>query len=117
MKFWSFVSFFRSEPDIINTISGDPKWSRYADFLRRFNDLVDEQNRTVLDMEMPDDLCRSALARSCKKFVLHDNHLVRVPSDVTHSAPEGSLSALEVYESYGGECLEEIEEHGSYRVK
>jgi len=117
MKLWNLVSFLRTEQSILKTIFSDAKWSSYEEVFRNFDALVQKQDRAVLDAELPDALCRQALSLSKRKYTLDRDHLSRIPDAYNTYETTKLLTALNVYDSFGGECLEEVEESGSCRVK
>lgn len=115
MKFWMLVSHFYSEPRKLETIFSDPKWTRYAESFRNFARLVHEQDRAALDAELPPELCRQALSLSTQIYVIERGNLYEIPGPDGLPA-KNCLTALEVFESYGGECLEEVREYGCWKI-
>lgn len=117
MKLWNLVSFLRSEKSILETVFLDATWSRYKVAFLNFDTFVQKQDRAILDLELPDALCRQALALSHRKYALDDDHLICIPKAFDKNETVKLLTALNVYDLFGGECLEEVEESGSCRVK
>jgi hypothetical protein len=105
MRFWELVSFLRSEPSALQHLGDRPEWSVFADWQRNFTALVRRQDRSSLDTELSDDLCRHILSFSSQRFEVIDGHL--------RASEGGRFSALNVYDRYGGWILEEVSEFGS----
>lgn len=115
MKFWSLVSCFRSDSSLLLDVLCRPEWEFYYNYYRVFDDLVREQNRDVLDMELPDDLCLAVLAGCDWRYAISKDNLTRVSLSRINDH-EVVLSAAEVFARFGGDCLEDIEEFGVYRI-
>lgn len=61
MKFWELISVCRAEPKLLERLADKPEWTVYLDWYRNEDQIVEVQDRSKLDAEMPDDAC---LARS-----------------------------------------------------
>jgi hypothetical protein len=114
MKFWQLSSACRSEPELIDSVLRDEtRWRSWADKFSRMNELVDVQDRSILDAELPDDLVRLVLSKLPTTFYLSSDGWLRSWAFNPH---DKRLSALEAFDSYGGEVIEDVLEKGSYRV-
>ena len=112
MKFWELVSVCRREPQLLQRLSENPAWAEYLVWVADFDRLVQTQDRSTLDSVLPDDACRQVLAGSTTTYFLSDGYLRvtrRAPSDQT-------LSAVDVFDQYGGSRLEEVQEAGLVRI-
>lgn len=114
MKFWELISAFRSERDILEFILGKPQWKEFGDHFKNFTSLVKEQNRTILDQQVPYELIKEVCQMSKLKFYLYDTNLRSTKLFGDDNFEE--LSSLEVFLRYGGECIEEVFEYGSMVV-
>jgi hypothetical protein len=113
MKLWELFSVLRSEPEILKKVTKGVRWKQFESLCLDFDDHVQKQNRLVLDAEMPEEFCREALGMSSLVFCLRqDGHLELLREDV-HG---GRLTALEAYEQFGGDSLEEALEYGCVQV-
>jgi hypothetical protein len=111
MKFWLLVSVLRSESAGLRRVLSDAKWREYADWHAHLDEYVRIQDRSVLDAAVPDELCRAALALSPTKYELTEGRLTAIGS--SGAGTRSALSALDVYNSFGGEILEDVAEYGS----
>lgn len=118
MKFWRLVSLLREAKDkqMLEAVLLLPKWSEWWQHYKNHDELVRSQNRKILDMELPDKLCREVLAKCEWKYVREKNDLIRIPAHKAAKWPV-VLSTVEVYEQYGGDCLEDIAEFGVYHIQ
>ncbi|WP_308915898.1 hypothetical protein [Jannaschia sp. LMIT008] len=112
MKFWQLVSLLRDRRPILAATFEDPRWRGYGAWLRDFDAIVNEQDRAKLDASMPDDLVRAAL-REAGIAVYRSGRTLR-----SRRAAETDrvVPAEEVFDSYGGDVVEEIFERGSVQV-
>lgn len=108
MKLWELVSACRTEPELLQRLSANPAWSRYLAAVNDFDRLVDAQDRSTLDAEVPDDACLQVLSGSRAVYFLADG-FVRTTK---RSPDDQQLSAAEVFSRYGGSFLEDVNESG-----
>jgi hypothetical protein len=113
MRFWQLTSYFRSEEHLLREVLSNPKWSLYANWFKNFAWLVNNQDRAVLDSELPAELCRAALSLTKRKYLIRAGHLYEA-FNPEETGKEPCLTALEIYDRYGGECLEEVAEKSSF---
>ncbi|WP_373552268.1 hypothetical protein [Haliscomenobacter sp.] len=111
MKFWELISAFRSEKDIVEIILGKPQWKEYGGYFQNFSSLVKEQNRAILDQQLPYELITEVYQMSKLKFYLYGTNLRSTKLLGDDNFEE--LSSLEVFLKYGGACIEEVLEKGS----
>jgi hypothetical protein len=115
MKLWELSSYFRSEPGKLNDVVNDPRWVELAPHFRNLTRLVGRQDRAALDMQLPDAMCRQALTLTDRIYTDHGGNLIEItrrPRDPSQKV----LTALQVFDCYGGHYLEEVQEHGCCRV-
>src|SRR5262249_7033067 len=110
---WMLDSYFRDEPDKLETALSRPKWDYYANVFRDIKRFVDEQDRATLDAELPIELCQEAMSLSTRKYIVDKGFLREF--ELAHFGRK-PLSALEAFNLYGGECLEEVQEYGCCEV-
>lgn len=114
MKFWELNSAFRSERDILEFILGKPQWKEYGDYFQNYKSLVNEQNRAILDQQVPYELIKEVCQMSKLKFYLYGTNLHSTKLFGDDHFEE--LSSLEVFLRYGGASIEEVLEKGSLGV-
>jgi TPP-dependent indolepyruvate ferredoxin oxidoreductase alpha subunit len=116
MKFCELVSAFgRSQPDIIRDVLKSEQWSdKYLRIYESFNDLVEQQERNILDAPVPVELSREIAARFPIAYELNGNVLREATA--TSISKTSTLTALEVHDRFGGAAIEEIGEYGSVVV-
>ena len=108
MKFWELVSHCRDEPALLNRLADDPAWAAFLAWNQTFDQLVARQDRAKLDFELPDDACRHVLSNSGLRYEVSDGYV-----RTWHSRSAGEeISALEVFDRYGGSFLEDVNEYG-----
>jgi hypothetical protein len=119
-KFWELVSSFREEPWAVLEVVSRPEWREpYRRWLGAYNQLIDRQDRDMLDAPVPEALSRE-VARLCSRRFAYSPRL----GVVRESWPEGGrdpgpledLSALEIHDRFGGWVIQEIGEYGSTTV-
>jgi hypothetical protein len=114
MKFWMLVSVMRGEEKIIREEAGrNPEWKYVVAWLDEFDNLVETQDRTKLDAELPNELVRASFGRSKIKFYLSKNGWLR---SYRKSKSDKELSAIETYDRFGGEAMDQASEYGSVKV-
>lgn len=121
MKFWEIVTLFQVEmelqgKDILSEILNSSKWVKYNSWYINFDNIVSEQQRTILDKKVPYSLCTELFSKSIRKYYLVENkYLIECGQDFDEPKTNYTiLTALEVYEKYGGSCMEIIQEKGKY---
>jgi len=118
MKFWELTSIFRAEPHILDAVLSDPQWLPFQSAYAQFSTLVAAQDRTILDAEVPDALARAVASQSQLRFRYYpEMKLLRLlERDFFPEQVSQELNALEVYDRFGGSCMEEVLEKGSFVV-
>jgi hypothetical protein len=114
MKFWQLTSIMRKNLGIVRRISrGKPEWKFVADWIDDHKNILASQDRTKLDKVLPVELVRAVLAKCKLKFYLAKDRVLR---SKRHSFFDKSLSALQTFDQFGGDAMEEVLEHGSVAV-
>jgi hypothetical protein len=119
MRFWELVSAFRNWPDVVHEVLATEPWRRvYLGLLARYNELVDRQDRDVLDAPVPFGLSREVAARCPQRFAYDaaSRQLRCAGAGEPGAAGPVEMSALEVHERFGGSVIEEVFEKGSARI-
>ena len=116
MKFWELNSVFREVPGLLNEFLCCPEWFQpWGAAFERFDEVVNHQERDILDAVVPLELSR-AIARSDKrKWSVSPTGHLRLGT--TDGPGEQVLSTLEVHEKFGGWVLEQVLEYGSFRLE
>ncbi|MFC8013821.1 hypothetical protein [Streptomyces cinereoruber] len=111
MKLWELASVCRSHPACLPLVESERReeWRDILDAWKNFQDIVSMQDRRVMDRELPDDLCRIALEGVAQRYLINGG-VLRAESG------EKSISAVTIFDLYGGGILEEVAEYGSARV-
>jgi hypothetical protein len=113
MKFWQLVSIFRDDLPSLRNILREPARAHYLKWLGQFDELVRTQNREILDHTMPRDLILQAMQASKLTFSVQNGYL-RLGSAGT--AINCSLSAMDVYTTYGPYAIEDVLEYGVWHA-
>lgn len=112
MKLWQLHSIMRDCPSTISSIAlTRADWRYIAEWMTDFTNLVRRQDRSKLDFILPDEFVRTVLSRLTLSFYLNaDNQHLRSYS--INRSREERLSAVEAYERFGGDVLEDLLEKG-----
>jgi len=113
MKLWQLVSVMKNIQLIRAIASTHDEWKFVAGWLAEYDTLVDAQDRTKLDYTLSDRFVRIVLEKSDLECYLSNDGQLR---SWRMSSNDESLPALEVFDRYGGEALEEAYEKGSVEV-
>ena len=66
MKFWQLIDVFRDEKYILEKLFSNAKWRRYLEYYNNIPDLIQKQNREILDMHVDDELLKEICLESKK---------------------------------------------------
>ena len=99
MKFWQLISSFEKEN--LDSVFGKPKWDKYRKYFANYYLIVTEQDRTILDSDIPAELAEELCLVSDKKFYLYNQDEFE------------QINCLAVLTRFGGEYIEETIEKGS----
>lgn len=116
MKLWEFHSAFRWSGVPLGELLHSEKWrSPFGEFFDRYDQLVQDQERDVLDSPVPLELSHEA-ALLCDDllFTLSDTGNIRRQLPGEHSIT--TVSAAYVHDHFGGAVIEDVLEKGSYRL-
>jgi hypothetical protein len=94
--------------------SSQENWKQFVIWFEDFGKLVHAQDRSKLDYELPDGMVRLALAHSEEVCFLSKDGWLR---SWRMSPDDELLPALEVYQRYGGDVLEDVFEKGVVRIQ
>ncbi len=116
MKFWEFNAAFRWSAISLDTLLHSKEWmSPFGEYIDRYHELVQAQDRNVLDMPVPFELSHAA-AVLCDDLIFtidnRGNIRQQQPSDVSGT----EISAAYIHDHFGGAIIEDVLEKGSYRV-
>lgn len=114
MKLWQLVSIVNGDRGLVSRVAKSHlSWSRYELFMREFSDLVDAQNREVLDSLVETDFANAVLGSMKKNLYLSSDNWLRswqaYPTDQT-------ISMLDSFSRYGADVVEDVCESGSVKV-
>jgi hypothetical protein len=112
MKFWELVSVTREEPWLAERLGNRAEWATYLSWFRDIDQLVQQQDRSKLDAELPDEACFHVLSASRRRYYLFGGYL-RVRR---YGASDVELSVVETFNLFGGRALEDASEYGSVSV-
>jgi len=108
MKFWELTSAFREEPDILAKVLGQDKWRKYIEYYERLDEIIRDQQREILDGELPFELCYEVAEKSKKEFWLAYEKQPQVLYSYKASIESlERLLASEVLVRFGGNKIEE----------
>jgi hypothetical protein len=112
VRFWELISVCRAEPQLIGRLADKPEWAAYLEWYRDFQRIVDEQDRTKLDAQMPDDACLHVLSASKTRYYQSGGYL----RFRRFSPSDRVLSPVDAFKLYGGSALEDAREYGLVQV-
>jgi hypothetical protein len=112
VKFWELTSVCRAEPHLLDRLADKPEWTVYREWYRNEDQIVQVQDRSKLDAEMPDDACLHVLSASQTKYYLSGGYL----RFRRFSPSDRELSAMDAFKLYGGSSLEEAREYGLVEI-
>jgi hypothetical protein len=112
VKFWQLESVCSTEPHLMDRLGARPEWAEWLGWHENFARIVREQDRAKLDFELPNEVSIHVLSGSERKYFLASDYV-----RVRRSGPDDrELSAVDVFHTYGGSILEEVNEAGLARV-
>ena len=109
--FWQLVSVCRANPSALERLLEEPEWADFLKWFKNFRQHVNSQNRAILDAVLPEQLVVSAMRLSEYRFRIQLGVLYQCLEE-----SEGSISAVEAYNRYGGEAIEQVLEKGSFQL-
>lgn len=115
MKFWQLVSIFRDNIRDLRTAASTSGRQDILSWLDQYHDHVANQNRTILDAALPDELTRKLLEVCDLRFTIENGRL-RLICSAEHSESAKIIRATEVFDRFGGAAIEETLEFGSFAV-
>src|SRR5262245_6288765 len=114
MKFWQLMSVARDQPNLVERLaSSRDQWTGYAELARVFPALVKAQDRARLDSVVDDDFVAVVLGELQGHCYRAKDHWLR---SWRMDASDEALSMAAVFQTYGGNVLEEVLERGSVLV-
>ena len=117
VKFWELISVTRGERSVVIRAAGiKPEWAVFGEWAATYEDIIAKQDRSKLDLDLDADFVRAALIAARLRFYLSIKSgypaLYKERTD-----PEDSMMlALEAFDLYGGQAMEQAVEYGSYRI-
>lgn len=107
MKFWELVSVCRSHPQVLKQSLQAQGETQLLQWVEQFDELVAQQQRSILDSQVAADVCRNVLTEL--PFQLHqgERYLWSVAREET--AP---IALVDVFDRYGGSIIEDVLEKG-----
>ncbi|MCM5530249.1 hypothetical protein [Parasegetibacter sp. NRK P23] len=118
MKFWELTSSFREERDILWQVLMQDKWEKYCDHFKRWDDIIQNQERHILDEVLPFDLCYEVAVKSKKEYWLSFNES---PQIIYNFRPDieylERLLPSEILIRFGGEKIEDARERSMTEVQ
>lgn len=114
MKYWHLMSIMRGEQGIVESEFLKPKWTEYLVYFRNDHAIVINQERNILDKELPDELVKNVLGKSSKRLFISEKTKIRTYR-VYDSDEE--ISLLKASELLSGADLEEAFEKTEVKIK
>ena len=113
MKFWELASAFRDEESILKSTLRDPKWQAFRDNYENLESIIKNQNREILDQEIPYQLAFEVCSQSNKKFFYYPSRLPKLLSTFQwqRNSPNEVmeiLSPVDILKRFGGSKIEEV---------
>ncbi len=118
MKFWELTSAFRTETDNLRTIFSKECWTKYRIQFDNLNQIIERQDRQILDEEIPFQLAREVCELSSLKFYLS---YTDIPHQLTSWKPNTQkpieeIFSLDILLRFGGFYIEETLERSYSEV-
>jgi hypothetical protein len=114
MTFLDLITLLKSDDDALARVLADQRYSAYAASYAGLVRDAPEQEAVSASSPLPEELCRWAVALLKARYCLHGQWLRKDLE--AGAAGEGSLTALAVFDRYGGEPLVWVEELGAFDV-
>lgn len=109
MKVWELESACRSNPEAWDLVSGDSEWQAEYELVRAATKRINGKwDRQKLDTELPDAFCRKVLTGVSNRYREYRGYIRTAGFDPT----VGELSAVDVFDRFGGSFLEDVNEAG-----
>jgi len=116
MKFWEVLSGFRNWREVVLRVLNLAEWQEpYLGWYHRRNELVEDQNREILDALVPAELTRE-IVKQIPEYYFFDEDSRNLRANqvgMSESDNVSRMTALEVHDQFGGAFIEEIQEYGS----
>jgi hypothetical protein len=112
MKFWELTSAFRSENQNLVSVLSKNNWTRYKIHFNNLEEIVQLQNRIILDEEVPFELAKEVCEISNLKFYLYYKNIPHRLASYKqgNDTPYEEVSAIDILLRYGGSYIEETME-------
>ena len=116
MKFWQLSSIVHSYRHVINEVATtQDEWKFISDWLSNYDKLVEIQDRSKLDYQLPDHFIREVLKNvNLPYYISHDAIWLRSWKALDD---DSLITALDAFDRYGANAMEEAIEFGSFKVK
>lgn len=119
MKFWELVSAFRSETQNLKKVFGKDCWKKYKIQYENLEIILDNQDRKILDEEVPFQLVKEVCELSKLEFYLYYNN---IPHRLTTWKQDTDkefevIDASDILIRFGGHFIEETLEKSISEVK
>jgi len=119
MKLWELISIFRTERDRIKDVLIEQGRTEFLRSFETIDEQIKNQNRHLLDQEVPIDLVKEICNRSNIKFWLYVDNNELILSSYKRNSDEAFdlLRPLDVIERYNnGSLMEEALEFGTTKI-
>jgi len=119
MKFWELISAFRSEKENLNSVLEKPVWQKFKVNFQNIEKLVNQQNRKILDEEIPFQLAKEVCEKSKLTFYLYYESNPKILTSWKKETDEKFkiFTPLDILLKYSGNFIEAILEKGSIQIK
>lgn len=117
MKFWEVRSAFREFEDVLVETFSRTEWREpYLRWYLNFKELVNSQNRTILDALVPQALSAAIAVQVPLIFEFDGKTLRRTRCSINPDQSLELLTAIQLHDRFGGAYIEEVLEYGSATV-
>ena len=116
MKIWQLHSISSGNKSLlIRTAEGNREWANIGKWYHEFDEIVDKQERSILDTILPEDYVLAVLEKIQTRCYKSADGWVRLkPLD---KKVDTAITVSQIYKEFGGDQLEEIFEYGSVHAK
>lgn len=109
MKFWELTSAFRSETDNLKSVLSKDRWTKFKSHYDNLNEIIQRQDRQILDEEIPFQLAKEVCELSELKFYLYYKDIPHRLASYQQGkdTPFEEVSSLDILLRFGGSYIEE----------
>ena len=119
MKFWELTSAFRTETENLKKVFSKDCWTKYKTQFENLETIISNQDRRILDEEIPFELAKEVCDLSKIKFYLYYKDLPNILTSWKQDKNEEFelINASDILVRFGGQYIEETLERSYSEVR